>query len=164
MNSRLLVLAIALVVLGTGPATGLAGECQDTTRKMGFFDDWLPSAHTTVKNETAARNILVEIYREETKKTSKYIDPGESASFNAKFAETGGGATFYVEGLPDPGRHNFWCKYRVRYTTKDKLVWQLVDDMTEACQSGPELRVTCSKSFHKDKLKYQTTIKVYDTD
>jgi hypothetical protein len=155
---------LSLAVVCAGHSASLAGSCTNTTRKMEFFGTWNPKAHTSVHNETKTMTLLVEIYRGSSIKKSQYIKPGEDVSDLTKFAESSGGGKIRAAITPTAGATTTAdCTYRIRYDNQSgKMTWELLKDQTAVCDVGNDIRIVCQKSFNKDKLRYNTSLRVRD--
>ncbi len=161
-GGKLVTLVLSMVVLYAGQSAALAGSCTKTTRSMGFFDKWIPSARTTVHNESTSMTLKVNIYRGDDLKQTMYIKPGQNVSELTKFAEQGGGGIVRAEIIPTAGATTTAdCYYRIRYVNDSgKMTWELRDGDTAVCVVGNDVKVVCEKSFNKDKLRFNTDFRV----
>jgi hypothetical protein len=152
-------LALLVMILAALPATAIAGDCTNNSRKAWPFTEG--EARTRVKNRTTATALSVALDRGDSEKSSQTIKPGEDFSKLSKFTWTSGKGTITVTLDPDPGSNNSKCVYEID-KGENYVKWQIPSDADAVCPQVNELSIACEKSYNKDKSRFTTTYTVTD--
>lgn len=172
------VACLCLAALMSGEA--LAGSCSKTSRDLDIVQQSTSisvNAHTVVRNDTSGSSYDVAIYQESNGAQSGTLPGGGSISVTS----TGGSKkqsgtvsaqgdqvekmlpavddTFTVSITPTGGgsARATTCTYQVTVKSK-RTTWDLSPSATIAC-TGP-LKVSCDKSYHDGKARWNTTFEI----
>lgn len=168
MLSNQPVLIVLLAMSLTGSSSALAGSCTESSRSGTAGTASKPKAETVVKNLMTSEVVRVEIFRGDssTPKLSKFLKPGEEGGYTESISKNGGKAEVRIQLHAESARIAPECKYIVRNTGDDEMVWKLPDGVTDVCpgsdQSAVPFKVACDKGFNSDKLRYRTHLTLTD--
>lgn len=155
---------LAAVVL---PLEASAGSCEKTRRAYSFTESSIEyNAHTTAHNDSGGNSYRVTIYRGSTEKASKTLVPGDMVGQFAGFGTKGNDDfTEFKVLIGVPGKTaSVTCTFQIMYG--ERAVWDLAPGATSACGDAtalcPTCKVSCDKSYHPDKQRWNTTFRVTD--
>jgi hypothetical protein len=161
-----LAAAAAVVLFGVNAA--LAGSCERTSRDFKLADTNLNmSEHTTAHNATKDMSFDVRILRSEGEKAQQTIAPGEMVAQLAKFgaSNTVRWTNFDVVFASAGAAKTVTCSFRVKWDV-DRATWDLLDGADAVCSDAsilcPTCQITCDKSFHDGKDRWNTTFVIGD--
>lgn len=160
------VVATAAAVL-LGAEAALAGTCGRTTRDIKTFNTSANmSEHTTVHNNTKDQNFDVQILRSGEQKAQQTIKPGDKVGQLAKLGSySADWTTFSVVIARTGASDTVTCNFRVKWDA-NAARWDLLDGATSVCGDPtalcPTCKISCDKSFHENKTRWNTTFKVTD--
>lgn len=167
-TQRLAVSGICLLAALTLPLEAFAGSCEKTRRKYSFTESSVDfSAHTTAHNDSTGTSYLVTIYRGSADKASKTVIPGDMVGQFAGFGATGNeDFTEFKVVIQRAGQESssLTCAFQIKYGAR--TVWDLAPDAKSACGDAtvlcPTCKVSCDKSYHPDKQRWNTTFRITD--
>jgi hypothetical protein len=156
----------AAVLLGADAA--LAGSCERTSRDFKLADTNLDmSEHTTAHNGTKDQSFDVRILRSEGEKAQQTIAPGEMVAQLAKFgaSNTVRWTNFDVVFASAGAAKTVTCSFRVKWDV-DRATWDLLEGADAVCGDAsalcPTCQISCDKSFHDGKDRWNTTFVIGD--
>lgn len=159
------LLAVMLVVVGA--AQGLAAECGDTTRT---WTEYSGNAHQVVRNTTAGKVFEVAILRNGVEKNRRIINESQpETSYLMKVGSpTEMAVTIEIQRRDNPGTEKVSCNYRISFSNEDgdPTKWLLPEGSEAACgditQLCADCVLTCSKSYHSGKARWNTSFTISD--
>jgi hypothetical protein len=155
------------------PAEAFAGACQMTKRDHSLYPSSADDAvHTTVHNNTTGTNpdktkgitFDVTIDRERTEKANKTVAPGDMVGQLSKLGINMADSfvDFTVSVAAQGGGKSVSCAFRIKYG--QSTVWDLLKGARSVCGDAsvlcPKCKVSCDKSYHPDKQRWNTTFTI----